>query len=69
MVEQGGEPLEKTTEEIQREVEEEIARVEHLARELNKRKGHNDMQDDFEALENDHPDGAPRKRHHPKFNS
>jgi hypothetical protein len=46
MVELGGEPLEKTAKEIQWEAEEEIARTERLAKELNKRKGHNDLQDD-----------------------
>jgi hypothetical protein len=39
MVEQGGELSEKTAEEIQRDAEEEIARIERLARELDKRKG------------------------------
>jgi hypothetical protein len=38
MVEQGGELPEKTTEEPQQEAEEEIARAERLARELDKRK-------------------------------
>jgi hypothetical protein len=69
MVEQGGELPEKTVEVIQREAEEEIARAEHLHRELVKRKGHNGMQDDSEASEDEHPDGAPTRRHHPKFNS
>jgi hypothetical protein len=59
MVEQGGELSEKTTEEIQCEAEEEIANVECLARELDKRKGHYGL----------HPDGAPTRWHHPKFNS
>jgi hypothetical protein len=43
MVEQGGELPEKTTKELQREAEEEIARAERLARELDKRKGHNSL--------------------------
>jgi hypothetical protein len=43
MVEQGGELPEKTIEEIQREVEEEIPRAKCLPRELNERKGHNGM--------------------------
>jgi hypothetical protein len=46
MVEQGGEPLEKRAEEIQREAEVEIARAEHFARELDKSMGHNGLQDD-----------------------
>jgi hypothetical protein len=69
MVEQGGELLEKTVLEIQREAEEEIPRAEHLARKLDKTKGHNGMPDDFEASEDEHPDGTPTWRHHPKFNS
>jgi hypothetical protein len=69
MVEQGGELPEKTTGELQRETEEEIAHVEQLARELDKRKGHNCLQDDSRGLENELPDGAPTRRHHPKFNS
>jgi hypothetical protein len=68
MVEQGGELPEKTTEELQRKAEEEIARAERLARELDKRKGHNGLQDDSGGL-NERPDGAATRRHHPKFNS
>jgi hypothetical protein len=41
MVGQDGQPLEKTAKEIQWDVEEDIAHAERLARELNKRKGHN----------------------------
>jgi hypothetical protein len=46
-----------------------------LAKELDKRKGHNGMpghnslQDDSRALEDEPRDGAPSRRHHPKFNS
>jgi hypothetical protein len=43
MVEHGGEQPEKTAEEIQREAEEQIARARRLARELDKRKGHNGL--------------------------
>jgi hypothetical protein len=43
MGEQGGELPEKTTEELQREAEEEIAHAERLAQELDKRKGHNGL--------------------------
>jgi hypothetical protein len=43
MVAQDGDLPEKTTKELQREAEEKIARVERLARELDKRKGHNFM--------------------------
>jgi hypothetical protein len=69
MVEQGGEPLKKTAKEIQQEAEEEIPRAERLARELDKRKGHNSLQDDSGGSEDEHPDRAPIRRHHPKFNS
>jgi hypothetical protein len=46
MVGQGDPPPTKTTKEIQQEAEEEMAQAAHLARELDKRKGHNDLQDD-----------------------
>jgi hypothetical protein len=49
MVEQGGELPDKTTEQLQWEAEEEIARAERLARELDKMKGHNGLQDDSEG--------------------
>jgi hypothetical protein len=69
MVEKGGEPLEKTTKEIQQEVVEEIARAEHLARELDKKKGQNGLQDDLGGSANEHPDRACTRRHHLKFSS
>jgi hypothetical protein len=69
MVGQGDPHPAKTTEEIQWEVEEEMARAAHLAMELNKRKGHNGLQDDSGAPEDEPGDGAPSRRHHPKFNS
>jgi hypothetical protein len=69
MVEHGGEFSEKTAKEIQREAKEEIACAECLARELDKRKGHNGLQDDSGGSEDEHPDGAPTRKHHPKFNS
>jgi hypothetical protein len=62
-------PPAKTTEEIKQEVEEEMTRVAHLAMELDKRKGHNSLQDDSRTLEDVLGDGAPSRRHHPKFNS
>jgi hypothetical protein len=43
MVAQGDHPPVKTIEEIQREAEEEMAHAEHLAMELDKRKGHNSL--------------------------
>jgi hypothetical protein len=69
MVGQGNQPPEKTTKEIQREAEEEIACAKHLARELDKRKGHNILQDDSDGSTDECIDGAPSRRHHPKFNS
>jgi hypothetical protein len=69
MVEQGGELPEKTTKELQQEAEEEIARAKRLARELDKRKGHNGLQHDLGGSEDECPDGAPTRRHHHKFNS
>jgi hypothetical protein len=69
VVEKGGELPEKTTEELQCEVEEEIARAERLARDLDRRKGHNGLQDDSGGSEDEHKDGVPTRRHHPKFNS
>jgi hypothetical protein len=58
MVEQGGELPDKTTEELQREADEEIACAERLARELDKRKGHNGLHDDLGGSEDEHLDGA-----------
>jgi hypothetical protein len=69
MVEQGGQLQKKTAEEIQRDTEEEKAYTKRLARELDKRKGHNGLQDNSEGSEDEHRDGAPTRRHHPKFNS
>jgi hypothetical protein len=61
MVGQGDPPPAKTTEEM--------ARATHLARELDKRKGHNGLQDDSRALEDEPGDGSPSRRHHLKFYS
>jgi hypothetical protein len=69
MVEPGGELPEKTTKELQREADEEIARAKWLAQELDKRKGHNGLQDDSRGLEDEHLDRALTRRHHPKFDS
>jgi hypothetical protein len=49
MVGQGDPPPDKTAKEIQREAEEEMARAARLAKELDKRKGHNDLQDQLTA--------------------
>jgi hypothetical protein len=69
MVGNGEEPLEKTIEEIQWAVEEEITRATCWAREAERGKRHNGLQDDSGALDDDPRDGAPMRRHHPKFNS
>jgi hypothetical protein len=69
MVEQGGELLEKTTEELQWEAKEEIARAERLTWELDKSKGHNSLHDDSGGSEDERKNGAPTRRHHPEFNS
>jgi hypothetical protein len=69
MVRQQDQLPEKTTEEIQRDALEEIARAERLAREADKGKRHNRLQDDSGASEDEPSDGAPSRRHHPKFNS
>jgi hypothetical protein len=61
MVEQGGELPDKTTNELQREAEEDIARVERLVRELDKRKGHNGLQDDSGGLGGRAPGWSPYK--------
>jgi hypothetical protein len=58
-VEQGGEPPKKTANEIQWEAGEEIARTEHVARELDKRKGHIGLQDDSRGSEDEPRDGFP----------
>jgi hypothetical protein len=65
--------MEKTTEEIQHEVEEEITHAARLARELDhardRGKKHNDLQDDSDASDDEPRDGDPMRRHHPKFDS
>jgi hypothetical protein len=68
MVGNGKEPRETTVEEIQREIEEEITRPARLAREAKRGKRHNGLQDDSSALDDEPRDGAPTRRHHPKFN-
>jgi hypothetical protein len=40
-----------------------------LAREAERGKRHNGLQDDSGASEDEPRDGAPTRRHHPKFNS
>jgi hypothetical protein len=67
IVENREEPLEKTVEEIQWEAEEEIACVAHLAKEAERGKKHNGLQDDSGVLDDEPRDGAPTRTHHPKF--
>jgi hypothetical protein len=69
MMGNGEKPLEKTVEEIQREAEEEIALAACLAKEAERGKRHNGLQDDSCASKDEPRDGAPMRRHHPKFNS
>jgi hypothetical protein len=69
MVGNGEELLDKTIEEIQWEAKEEIACSTHLARDAKRGKRHNGLQDDSGASEDEPRDGAPMRRHHPKFNS
>jgi hypothetical protein len=59
MVGLGDQPTEKTTEEIQREAAEETAWAERLAREAERGKRHNGLQDDSGASEDEPRDGAP----------
>jgi hypothetical protein len=46
----------------------ELARATRLAREAERGKRHNGLQDDSGASEDEPRDGAPARRHHPKFN-
>jgi hypothetical protein len=69
MVGQGEELPEKTAEEIPWEADEEIAQATHLAWDAKRRKKHNGLQDNSGASDDETRDGAPTRRHHPKFNS
>jgi hypothetical protein len=40
-----------------------------MARDVERGKRHNGLQDDLEALEVEPKDGYPSRRHHPEFNS
>jgi hypothetical protein len=68
MVGHGDDLPKKTVDEIQREAEEKIARVARLARDAERGKRHNGLQDDTGASDDVPRDGAPLRRHHPKFN-
>jgi hypothetical protein len=63
MVGNGEPPPAKTTKVIQQEAGEELARATYLARELDKGKGHNGLQDDSGVSEDEPRDGAPSRRH------
>jgi hypothetical protein len=69
MVGNGEELLDKTIEEIQLETDEELAYAAYLAREAERGKRHIGLQDDSGASNDAARDGAPTRRHHPKFNS
>jgi hypothetical protein len=69
MVGNGEELLKKTVEEIQREGDEEIARATCLARDAERGKRHNSLQDNSGASNDEPRDGTPMRRHHTKFNS
>jgi hypothetical protein len=69
MVGQGDQPHENTAEEIQQEAKEEIARAARLVWDAKRGKRHNDLQNDSGAYEDEPRDGAPSRRHHPKFKS
>jgi hypothetical protein len=69
MMGNGEELLDKTVKEIQRETDEELACTTRLVREAERGKRHNSLQDDLGASEDEPRDGAPARRHHPKFNS
>jgi hypothetical protein len=69
MVGNGEELPDKTIEEIQRETDKELTHVAHLAREAERGKRHNDLQDDLGVSADEPRNGAPVRIQHPKFNS
>jgi hypothetical protein len=69
MVGQGEHPIDKMTEEITQEAEEKLARAAQLARDADKGKRHNCLQDDSGSSNDEPRDGAPSRRHQLKFNS
>jgi hypothetical protein len=50
-------------------VEEEIAQAAYLARDGERGKRHNGLQDDSRAFDDETRDDSPLRRHLPKFNS
>jgi hypothetical protein len=69
MVGNGEELSENTVEEIQWEADEEITHVARLAKEAERGKKHNGLQDNLGASDDEPRDGTPMRRHHPYFNS
>jgi hypothetical protein len=69
MAEQGEHPVEKMTEVIAREAEEELAREAQLSRDANRGKRHNDMHDDSRSSNDEPRDDNPSRRYYPKYNS
>jgi ABC-type Zn2+ transport system substrate-binding protein/surface adhesin len=69
MVGNGEELLDKTIEEIHQESAIELARAARLARDAERGKRHNGMQDDSGESEDKPGDGAATRRHHLNFNS
>jgi hypothetical protein len=69
MVRNGEKLPDKTVEKIQRETDIELTHAARLAREAERGKRHNGMQDDSGASDDEPRDGAPMRRHHTKFDS
>jgi hypothetical protein len=69
MVGNGEEFLDKSVKGIQCEIDKELTRTAHLVKEAERGKRHNSQQYDSGTSEDEPRDGAPARRHHPKFNS
>jgi hypothetical protein len=69
MVENGEEHLDKSIEDIQWKIDEELTHTTRLAKEAERGKRYNSQQDDSSASQDEPRDGTPMRRHHPKFNS
>jgi hypothetical protein len=65
----GEELTNKSVKEIQWETDEELAHAAGLTMEAERGKRHNSLLDNSGALKDEPRDGAPARRHHPKFNS
>jgi hypothetical protein len=68
MVGNGEELLDKSVNVIQRETNVELARATRLAREAERGKRQNSLQDDSSASKDEPRDGTPMRRHHSMFN-